>query len=352
MRLRIERDAFDKALRRLVPVLGTGYSGPPVTAGIRIAATGRDLIELCATDIELMVQTQVVAQVVEPGVAVIPGKLLAELVKGADGETVELDVSESSVEVASGECVAHLATLDAEAWPQPRRPEADPVALDADVVADIGRICFAVDRKPSATFLKGVWFHNRHAVATDSYRLAAVEVAADLPEISIPAGVWRQVVKESAGADLILTADANSALLDTGTTSWTTRLLPGVAPAAWQRLIPETGPTLTVERAALLDAVSRVAVLTDDQVPRLRMVMDGDKLRLSAGRRDVGDITDLVAVSGSLGFEVCFDSTFFRESVAVLASEEISIVFGESDMKPVAIHEGRMHQALMPARTT
>src|SRR5919199_2916341 len=126
---------FSTDKERLLTALGIAVRGASTRsaiqtlAGVMIRAEG-GAVELQATDMDLGVRVSVAADPEREGAAVVPGRLLLDVVRSLPKSDVSLEYrsSQGDVEVVSGPARFHLRTLPADEFP--RLPEAG----DASVV--------------------------------------------------------------------------------------------------------------------------------------------------------------------------------------------------------------------------
>ena len=100
MKIRVEQSELSEAISwtaRTLPM----RPATPVLAGVKITATTNEL-QLSAFDLEVAGQSSVSAVVDEPGVAVVSGRLLADIAKALPAQPVEFALDGSRVTVRCG----------------------------------------------------------------------------------------------------------------------------------------------------------------------------------------------------------------------------------------------------------
>ena len=119
MRIIIERDALTEAVAWVArslpsrPVL-------PILSGMLLEASAGSLTLSCF-DYEVSARIQVDAEVTEDGIALVPGRLLAEITRSLPSLPVELDHEKDDVIVTCGPASFTLVTLPVKEYP--RLPE-------------------------------------------------------------------------------------------------------------------------------------------------------------------------------------------------------------------------------------
>jgi DNA polymerase-3 subunit beta len=140
-----------------------------------------DGLTLSCFDYEVSARIHVEADVAEPGVALVPGRLLAEITRSLPGHPVEVDDTDD-VTVTCGPASFSLVTLPVGEYP--RLPELPRLAgtVDGGVFATaIGQVTPAASRDDTLPVITGVNVEIDGdvitMVATDRYRLAIRELA-------------------------------------------------------------------------------------------------------------------------------------------------------------------------------
>ena len=186
MKLSVSRETF---LARLgVAVRGASTRGPvPSLAGV-LLRVDEGKAELQATDMELGVRVALDTTESSPGQAVVPGRLLLDVVRSLpkDDLTLEYRSAEQDVEVMSGPAKFHLRTLPTEDFPKLPEPPADgsitvPAAAFVDTIARVARAASRDETRPHLTgVLVTASGNDLRMVATDSYRHVRLKRPAQL----------------------------------------------------------------------------------------------------------------------------------------------------------------------------
>jgi DNA polymerase-3 subunit beta len=195
MRFTIERDTLTEAVawvaralpnRPVLPILsGLLLTAPAgsgdASQGDPSGEAAGELILSCF-DYEVSARIRVAADVAEPGVVLVPGRLLAEITRSLPGFPVEFDDSVASdLTLTCGAASFTLVTLPVEEYP--KLPDLPVLAgtVDGGVLgAAISQVVPAASRDDTLPILTGVNIELRDDVmtlaATDRYRLAMREL--------------------------------------------------------------------------------------------------------------------------------------------------------------------------------
>src|ERR1700685_2767578 len=179
MRCEVERDARAEAVPWLARALP---SRPvvPVLSGLLLRAAAGGLTLSCF-DYEVSARIELDAEVAEPGTALVPGRLLAEITRSLPSLAVEAVQGPDDLTLTCGEASFTLVTLPVGEYP--RLPELPRLAGTADggaFATAIGQVVPAASRDDTLPVLTGVNVEIEGGlitlVATDRYRLAIREL--------------------------------------------------------------------------------------------------------------------------------------------------------------------------------
>jgi DNA polymerase-3 subunit beta len=174
--------------------------------------------------------------------------------------------------------------------------------------------------------------------ATDRFRLAVREIewapgadrATDSSAVLIPARTLADVAKALAGAgtvELALSAGDGMLGVTGGGRRATTRLLDAEFPRFRQLIPAEHTSAAIVEVAGLVEAIKRVALVTD-RVAQVRMEFGEDGLRLAAGGDDVGSAEEELPCELDGGaLTIAFNPGYLLDSLGALHSERAQLTF-------------------------
>jgi DNA polymerase-3 subunit beta len=353
LKLTVSRETF---LTRLsVAVRGASTRSAIQTLSGILLRVDEGRAELQATDMELGIRVGLEVSDATPGVAVVPGRLLLDVVRSLpqDELTLEYRSSQQDVELVGGPARFHLRTLPPEDFPKlPEAPDEGALNVPAAAFVDtISRVARAASRDETRPHLTGVLVtasgHELRMVATDSYRLSVketeleTELAGSL-EANVPARTLQELgrIATGTGADSIGVASLeNQVVFTVDGVVLSSRLVEGRFPN-YQQLLPESYEhELRVRRDELLEVVRRVGLLAQKNSP-LRLRFSEGTLDVSAQTPDVGEANESLPVpfSGE-PLEIGFNPEFFREGLESAESQELVLKL-ISPLRPGLIQSG------------
>jgi DNA polymerase-3 subunit beta len=339
MRIIIERDALAEAVAWVArslpsrPVL-------PILSGMLLEASAGSLTLSCF-DYEVSARIQVDAEVTEDGIALVPGRLLAEITRSLPSLPVELDHEKDDVIVTCGPASFTLVTLPVKEYP--RLPELPLLAGTVDggaLATAIGQVAPAASRDDTLPVITGVNVEidggSIRLVATDRYRLAIRELAwnparpdtrstmlvpaktlADAARMMAPGVLVRVMIRgelgsaaaraaAAGGGDALHAAEAMIGFESAGR-RLTTRLIAGEYIKYMSRFPDGFGSRGDMPAIPLTEAVKRVALVAER----------GSSVRLSFGH---GKVTIEAGTEGQARARETVAADFTGEETAIAFS--------------------------------
>jgi DNA polymerase III subunit beta len=373
VRFRVERDVLADAVAWAARSLPS-RPPVPVLAGLMLDASDGRLV-LSSFDYEVSARVEVAADIAEPGVALVSGRLLADISRSLPARPVEVSTDAAKVVVACGSARFTLLTLPVEDYPAlPEMPSASGSMRGDAFAAAVGQVSVAAGRDDTLPVLTGVRVEIDGSTitmaATDRYRLAVRELAwtpeqSGLSAIAlVPARTLADTAKSLAASDKVTVA------LSTGSGAeglvgfegsgrrTTSRLLDGEFPKYRSLLPSESSSLATVDNAALIESVRRVALVAERNTP-IRLSFSGGSLTLEAGSGDEAQATEsLDAQLEGDDISIAFNPTYLLDGLNALdapvarlsftASTRPAVISGSASGDGSAAEEYRY--LLMPVR--
>jgi DNA polymerase III subunit beta len=362
MKITCSRD--DLAARLAVVSRGLSTRGTvQILAGVLLQVEDGAL-QLAATDMEVSLRTSIAASVEGDGSAVVPGRLLTDIVRLLPEEQVVLEhkVEESTVVVTSGSSESRLRTYAVEDFP--RLPDPAGAAMSTlesePLLETIMRVSRAASRDESRPVLTGILvrFEGSSLVmaATDSYRMAVKETAVsgttpDLDAI-VPARALDELRRIAASSSEIrLGTLENHVVFGVDATWLTTRRIDGQFPN-YRQLLPEAFEhEVKLPREEFLDVIRRAGVMAQRSTP-LRLRFAEGELAVSAQTQDVGEAREQMPIGFSgEPLEIGFNPNWLRDGIESVVEDELTLKL-INPLRPAVISEsaGDFWYLIMPIR--
>ena len=206
MKFRVDRDALAEAVSWVARALPT-RPVVPVLSGLRLDAAAGGSLTLSCFDYEVSATAQIDAEVAEPGTVIVPGRLLAEIIRTLPALAVNVAATDDAVNLTCGSAEFTLYALAADEYPSLPEPPAVAGTIDGGVLGPaIGQVAPAASRDDTLPMLTGVCLDidggTLTLAATDRYRLAVREMpwAAARPGLRAAALVPARTLADAARA--------------------------------------------------------------------------------------------------------------------------------------------------------
>ena len=323
-------------------------------SGVLVRAEG-GRVELQATDMELGIRVSATAQAERDGEAVVPGRLLLDVVRALPKDELSLEYrsAQQDVEVVSGTAKFHLRTLPLDDFPKLPEPGGSTMRVPSQAfVETINRVARSASRDETRPHLTGVLVsasgQELRMVATDSYRLSVKETALEHPldgelEANVPARTLQELGRiagtEDADGEIEIAALENQVVFTVAETVLSSRLVEGRFPN-YRQLLPETFEhELRLSTAELLEVVRRISLLAQKNAP-LRLAFSEGTLEVSAQTPDVGEASESLPVPfKGEPLEIGFNPEFLRDGLESAESDELILKL-ISPLRPGLIQSG------------
>ena len=314
--------------------------------GIVIEAEGGK-ITLSGSDLETASRASTEAEIATPGKVLVPGKLLADISRSLPNKPVTIQLDGTRVLVNAGSAKFTLPLLPINEYPNlPEMPETLG-SIDAENFAHaVAQVASAAGKDDSLPSLTGIHVEvngeNITMAATDRYRLAVRELTFSPARPNTEAvALIRARTLIDATKTLTSAKNVNISLAPTTSNdrlagfqsdskSTTTRLLDGTFPP-YRHLIPQESLTTTViEVAPFLEAVRRVALVTDKTIP-LKLTFAGNSVTLEAGGGDEAQANEVFEIQKTgEDLNIAFNPNYLLDGLHAVSAPYAQISFNTS----------------------
>ncbi|GAA2442997.1 DNA polymerase III subunit beta [Actinomadura vinacea] len=304
MEFRVDRQALADAVAWAARTLPS-RPALPVLAGMLVEATGDGRLTLAAFDYEVSAQSRITAAegglaVSEPGRALVPGRLLAEIVRNLPPHPVDVALKGAEVVVSCGSAEFGLLPLPVEDYPTLPEPPARAGTVPGEAfAAAVAQVTPAAGRDDTLPMLTGVRIDleggTMRLACTDRYRIAARELSWTPSREGFTAGVvvpartladTAKAIRPGAEVALDLTGTGDVLIgVSGGGRSMTTRLLDDQFIDYRSRLTGDWASTARVRTGPFVEAIKRVALVTERNTP-VRLAFTRGEVRVRAASGD------------------------------------------------------------------
>ena len=355
MKFSVDRDVLADAVAwaaRSLPVRPSA----PVLAGLLIEAGDEGLV-LSTFDYETSARATIGADVSEEGRALVSGRLLADICRSLPAKPVTMQLEDTRVVLTCGAARFSLQTMPVDDYPAlPSMPAATGTVGSDDFAHAVAQAVTAAGRDDMLPVLTGVRIEIDGAtislLATDRFRLSHRELAWNpgTPDESVAALVPAKVLGDTAksltsGPSVTIALShcgAGEGIIGFegegpgGVRRTTTRLLDGEFPKVRNLFPPEHLTVAKVDKATLIEAVKRVALVAERNTA-VQLAFDDGTLTLDAGSGDEAKASE--AIEADIDGEAIttgFNPQFLLDGLTAIDEPVVDLAFTQSS-KPVVI---------------
>lgn len=335
MKFRVERDSLADAVlwaSRSLPSKAT----QPLLNGLHIVADKSGLV-ITGSDVDASSRANVQADVAEPGTVLVPGRLLADIMRSLPAAVIEFSVDGSRASVTCGRSSFAILTMPVAEYPMTlTMPDVSGNAVGSELATAVAQVAVATARDhplPAFTGIKAdVEGGTITLAATDRYRLAVRELdwSPASPSLSthalIPARFFAETAKAlatSKSVGLAFTSTSEGLIGIQGEERQaTSRLLAADFPRYQQLLPTESGIVAQVSASALSEAVKRVSLVLDREQP-IKLHFSGGEVMVSAGggSGEIAEASEYVeATLAGDDISIAFNSHYLLDGLSAIDS--------------------------------
>jgi DNA polymerase-3 subunit beta len=339
----------------------------PILSNVLLEKQG-DKLTLLATDIEIQITTSTVGAGGDgDGAVTVGARKLQEILRSLPEKTeVSLVLEDKRLQVRAGKSKFSLQTLPADDFPRMTIADGETREFQLSQKAFrqlLGKTQYSMAAQDVRYYLNGLMLlvegKELRAVATDGHRLAyaSVEIEADLPrqELILPRKTvleLNRLLVDSEDA-LKITLTTNQIRFAFGSVVLVSKLIDGKFPD-YERVVPATLRNhMTVGRQALMQAMTRAAILTNEKFRGVRVVLSENSLKLIAANAEQEEAQDEIEVNyQGEPIDVGFNVGYLLDVLNNISVEEVQWSFNDANSSALISIPGndRFKYVVMPMR--
>jgi DNA polymerase-3 subunit beta len=371
MKLTIERAALMKALGHVQSAVERRNT-IPILSNVLLSAE-RDKLTFSATDLDMEIIDEALAQVDQTGQITAPAHTLYEIVrKLPEGADVSLSFTgeDPRLTVQAGRSRFNLPVLPAGDFPVMSSDGlSGPIGVDVnELIRLIDKTRFAISTEETRYYLNGLYLHTvveggvqkLRAVATDGHRLALAEMiapdgAAGAPGVIVPrktVGEARRLL-DDAGEQIDLQLSPQKVRFDLNGAALTSKVIDGSFPD-YSRVIPrDNNRVMMVDNKLFAKAVDRVATISAEKSRSVRMAIEPGKVVLTVRNMEAGQAVEEIEVDyDGDAFELSFNARYLLDVTDQISAEQAEFRFGGPNDPALVLDPGDadVQYVLMPLR--
>jgi len=333
----------DTLLKPLAAVIGIveRRSTLPILSNVLLQVEAGELSCL-ATDLELEVCAR--TSLPGPGQATLTtsARKLYDIVRSLpDGSNLSLDLQDGKLTLKSGRSRFTLQTLDAATFPRmPELSEASiELRLNQGALRELLRLTqYAMAQQDIRYYLNGLLLDQTadalRLVATDGHRLAYAEGRAEGAEEGSSSSTIlpRKLVQElsrllgDGDETVMLQVGPQQVRATFGEVRIASKVIDGKFPD-YNRVIPQDQPkSIDISRSALLDALRRAEILSNDKLRSVRLLLETGRLAVSCSNSEQEEAAEELEVDyEGDALDIGFNVQYLLEALAILGGETVTL---------------------------
>lgn len=339
----------------------------PILSNVLLEKHG-DKLTLLATDIEIQITTTTAVTVGEgDGAVTVGARKLQEILRSLpDTSEVSLVLEDKRLQVRSGKSRFSLQTLPPDDFPRMTISDGESKQFQITQKAFrqlLGKTQFSMAAQDVRYYLNGLLLlvegKELKAVATDGHRLAyaSVEIDADLPrqDIILPRKTVLELNRLLLDNDepLNISMTANQIRFSFGSIVLVSKLIDGKFPD-YERVVPATLKNhVQIGRQALMQAMHRAAILTNEKFRGIRVILSENSLRLNAANAEQEEAQEEMEIEyNGDSIDVGFNVSYLLDVLNNVQTDEIQWSFNDANSSALITVPGndRFKYVIMPMR--
>lgn len=341
----------------------------PILSNVLIETVNDSTISLVATDLDVSLQTECVAESGRAGSMVLQARKLFEIVRNLPDAEINFAKEENDwVKIVCASSEFRIVGQAKEHFPSTPKADKAGVTIPAGVLHSlINRTVFAITQEESRYALNGALLSfgegRLQMVATDGHRLALAATSlnqaasGDSFKVIIPKKALIELAKLTAGAeeDLEVSRDENHLYFEIQNRHLTSRMLAGQFPN-YDLVLPKNNDksiSLNVDR--ITQAIKRAALMADERSHGVKIDLANGKLSITSQSADVGEAREMIPLDyAGDSLSIGFNAQYVLDFLGVVGTDEVLFEFKDEQspalLRPSGDGESDYRYVVMPMR--
>lgn len=296
-------------------------------------------LKLGSTDLEIGIEINITATIIEEGGVTVPARTFTELINSLSDTTVTLQTTGNSLEVISKKTKSTFQTISKDDFPKlyDEPGELTAVMQEPDLRKAFSTVVFSASTDTTRPALSGVLVKREAEgfllVATDGFRLSLRHFK--LPNTGdnlqrsfiVPARVFRELLsikEDKKEVEMFISEGNNQILFQQGETRLIGRLIEAEFPN-FEKIIPsDFSLSISFDREELLKAVKICSIFARDTANIVKLNLQKDHITISSSTTPSGGNTvDVDAKLTGEENEIAFNARYLLDLLSNLTEDEL-----------------------------
>ena len=344
LKIRTKRDTLLKPLQCVTGIVERRHT-LPILSNVLIEASNAGLTFL-ATDLEVQIRATVPVDGLGSGAATLSARKLQDILRALPEEAdITLEEKETRLQLNAGKSRFNLQTLPAADFPR--------IAVGTEPVTSfelpqkalhklLSRVQFAMAVQDIRYYLNGMLLSvdgtTLRAVATDGHRLSYASYTIDTSfpklEVILPRKTVSELSRLLTDSDAMVRIEAwpNQVQFAFDTIELVSKVVDGKFPD-YVKVIPADHPKkVTLNRVLLLQALQRAAILSNEKIRGVRLVLTADALSILCSNNEQEEAEEELAIDyRGEALDIGFNISYLLDVFNFLSNESVQIEFGDAN---------------------
>lgn len=364
--MKSNKDNFLKPLQSVAGIVERRHT-LPILSNVLIQIEQSEL-SMIATDLELEITCKTLLPKEYDSAAItVSAKKLQDIVRALPDESeVSFDLKESRLQIKAGKSQFNLQTLPAEDFPKlslTDETEAEFSIPQAQLRHLFSQVQYAMAQQDIRYYLNGLLLIVEpgiiKVVATDGHRLCLA--SADVPSIQhtaeaiLPRKTVIELIKlltSNTEDEIQISLGKNKVTFNFSNIKLVSKVIEGKFPD-YNKVIPSHQNHVLLDRVTLLRATQRAAILSNEKVRGVRLVLTQNSLRVICNNAEQEEAEEEIAIDYSNeALDIGFNVTYLLDVLNNLECNEINCSFGGANSSCLISVPGDAHfkYVVMPMR--
>jgi DNA polymerase-3 subunit beta len=365
MQIKINREVLLKPLTNVTGIVERRHT-LPILSNLLLEAKN-NTIQLTATDLEMQISLSIENASTGDLSTTISAKKLLDICRSLpDASEIDLTSKDSRIILKAGKSRFNLQTLPAADYPVMTKAAGQHISLQLTQIAFkklLKQVEFAMAQQDIRYYLNGLLLEvngqQLNIVGTDGHRLSYTSTTLaqsyEKTEVILPRKTVIELIKllndsEEEVAIEIANGQVNFAF---GEIKLISKVIDGKFPD-YNRVIPQGHQnTFTVNRLAVLTAMQRASILSNEKYRGIRMVLSQNHLKLISTNTEQEEAEEELDIEYSKdALDIGFNVTYLIDVLNNVSDEDIVFSFADANSSCLitTVHDENYKYVVMPMR--
>ncbi|MDP8566246.1 DNA polymerase III subunit beta [Methylophilus aquaticus] len=345
MQIKINREVLLKPLNNVTGIVERRHT-LPILSNLLVNIKQQEM-HLTATDLEMQISLKVPTDIEGELSTTISAKKLLDICRSLpDGTSIEMVSQDNRITLKAGKSRFNLQTLPAADYPLMSKASGQNISFtisQAELKRLLKQVEFAMAQQDIRYYLNGLLMEvngdQLHVVGTDGHRLSYTNTTLDQTfeknEVILPRKTVLELTKlldEQSESPVVIDLLNGQVSFEFGDIQLISKVIDGKFPD-YNRVIPSGHQnTFEVNRQAILSALQRASILSNEKYRSIRMVITNGQLKLISTNTEQEEAEEeLEILYDKTPLDIGFNVTYLIDVLNNLGDEQITFAFADAN---------------------